>query len=130
MANWDDNIKRKVWNKCSIVPGKKESEYRLDCLGALIKWSEYGEYSDLGWQIDHIYPEKQLQDRGIKQEKIDDEINLQALNSFNNDTKSDDYPNFDSSKVYNTRIGKNIDTTKHWSVTETKQNMLKRFFGL
>lgn len=130
MANWSEETKRSLWNRCKTVPGKSADDYRLDEQGALIKWSDYGEYKDGGWQIDHIYPETPLQKKGVKQEKIDDLINLRALNSYNNDTKSDKYPNFESSKVYDPKSGKNIDKTGKWSVTATKQAELKRFFGI
>jgi hypothetical protein len=30
--------------------------YMIDCDGRLIKWSEYGRYSEYGWQIDHANP--------------------------------------------------------------------------
>lgn len=31
-------------------------EIRIDCDGRKIAWSDYGKYSELGWQIDHILP--------------------------------------------------------------------------
>ncbi len=130
MANWTEETKLSVWGKCKTVPGKSEQDYRLDGQGAQIKWSDYGKYTGNGWQIDHIYPESVLQEMGVDQEKIDDEINLQALNSYNNDTKSDDYPNFDSSKEYDKEKDRNVDVTKHWNVTKTKQEQLKKFFGI
>ena len=130
MANWSDDIKLKVWNKCRTIPGKSEKEYRLDEQGAQIKWSDYGKYTGNGWQIDHIYPEAELQELGVEQEKIDDETNLRALNSFNNDTKSNSYPNFDSSKEYDKDKDRNVDVTKHWNVTPSKQAQLKKYFGI
>jgi len=130
MANWSEETKRSLWNRCKTVPGKSADDYRLDEQGALIKWSDYGEYKDGGWQIDHIYPETPLQKKGVKQEKIDDITNLRALNSYNNDTKSDDYPNFKSSKAYDSKLGKNVDKTGNWSVTDAKQAELKKFFGI
>ena len=130
MANWSEEIKRNVWNRCNTVPGKSADDYRLDEQGALIKWSDYGKYNDGGWQIDHIYPETPLQKMGVKQEKIDDIINLRALNSCNNDTKSDNYPDFESSIAYDPKKGKNVDKTGNWSVTKTKQMELKKFFGI
>ena len=95
-----------------------------------MKWDDYGSYSNLGWQIDHTYPEAVLQSKGVSQEKIDDERNLRPVNSYNNDTKSDDYPGFKSSMVYDAREGKNVKTTMNWMVTEEAQLRLRKLMGL
>ena len=130
MANWSEDIKVTVWNKGKLVPLLSADEYRYDEQGALMKWDEYGSYSNLGWQIDHIYPETLLQSYGVPQEKIDDTRNLRPVNSFNNDTKSDDYPEFKSSMVYDSKVGKNVKAVMNWTVTEEAQQRLKLIMGL
>lgn len=130
MANWSEQTKLSVWKKGRIVPLRSAEEYRFDEQGALMKWSEFGQYSDMGWQIDHIYPESLLKSEGISQDKIDNEINLRPVNSFNNDTKSDDYPNFTSSVAYDARIGSNVNIARNWKVTEEAQLRLEKFFNL
>lgn len=130
MANWDETIKASVWKKGRVVPLKSADEYRFDEQGALMKWSEYGKYTNEGWQIGHIYPEALLQKEGVDQKKIDAEINLRPVNSYNNDTKSDDYPHFESSVAYDSKAEKNVAKRGKWKVTEEVQLRLSDFFGL
>ena len=57
MANWTNETIRDVWEKGTIVPNNKSSEWRKDQCGAWIAWSEYGNRnSNYGWEIDHISP--------------------------------------------------------------------------
>ena len=130
MANWSEDIKLTVWRKGKVVPLLSADEYRYDEQGALMKWDEYGSYSNMGWQIDHIYPESLLQSSGVPQDKIDDIDNLRPVNSLNNNIKSDDYPNFKSSMVYDSDLRKNVKTIKSWTVTENAQQRLKTIMGL
>lgn len=130
MANWSDEIKIAVWKKGKVVPLLSADEYRFDEQGALMKWNEYGSYSNRGWQIDHIYPEAALQSKGVPQEKIDDERNLRPVNSYNNDTKSNDYPNFKSSMAYDAREKRNVKSNKTWKVTDEAQLRLAKLMGL
>jgi hypothetical protein len=50
-----EHYRRQVaWeNATPFVDGR---EFRIDCDGRFIRWSEYGLYSTYGWQIDHIRP--------------------------------------------------------------------------
>lgn len=130
MANWNEDIKLAVWKKGKVVPLLSADEYRYDEQGALMKWDEYGSYSNLGWQIDHTYPEALLKSQGVSQDKIDDVRNLRPVNSVNNDTKSDDYPSFKSSMVYDTKEEKNVKTEMFWTVTEEAQLRLRTLMGL
>ena len=130
MANWNEETKLSVWKKGKIVPLKSADEYRYDEQGALMKWSEYGQYTNMGWQIDHIYPEATLKSLGVNQDKIDDECNLRPVNSLNNDMKSDNYPEFESSMVYDSRKFMNVKNQRRWKVTEEAQVRLMKFFGL
>lgn len=45
-----------AWLAASPIFGSDPNELRQDCDGRLIRWSEYGQYSDFGWQIDHVRP--------------------------------------------------------------------------
>lgn len=73
-------------SKYDKVPVLDPNEYRLDDLGAIVKWSEYGNKTEFGWSIDHIYPISKGGDNNIK--------NLQILHWRNNELKADDFPTF------------------------------------
>ncbi|HEX7868577.1 MAG TPA: HNH endonuclease [Chryseobacterium sp.] len=62
------------------------AEYRLDDLGAIIKKSEFGLKTKLGWNIDHTFPISKGGDDNIE--------NLEALHWENNEAKKDSFPTF------------------------------------
>ncbi len=64
--SWTEADKKNVWNKASTVDGKDKDEIRADACGALIKWDEYGEETNIGWDIDHIYPESKAKEKGFE----------------------------------------------------------------
>jgi len=70
-----------VWEKGRIVPGCDPTQWRMDSLGSLMRFSEYGQTTTFGWEIDHIDPDKS-----------DDLWNLQPLWCLNNRRKSDKSP--------------------------------------
>lgn len=85
----DDEI-QKVWDKAKKIDGEDASLYRKDYAGAWIKRDEYGKTdSTLGWEIDHRKP--------VAKGGSDDLINLDPLQWNNNRTKSDDYPEWNTS---------------------------------
>ncbi len=51
----EDAKKQWAWNNATPIAGFPD--YRIDCDGKQIKWSDYGKYSEFGWQIDHIQPQ-------------------------------------------------------------------------
>jgi uncharacterized C2H2 Zn-finger protein len=84
--DFQDNMKKAVWEKAAIIPDVNEDLIRIDRCGALIRWDKYGETVDkgYGWEIDHIKP--------VSLNGTDDLLNLQPLQWQNNRNKSDDYP--------------------------------------
>lgn len=47
---------RQIWNKGQNKPGYEPSKWRIDAYGNLIRFSDYGETSQYGWEVDHIVP--------------------------------------------------------------------------
>lgn len=81
----DDEIINAVWEKSEIATGYNPDLVRLDCCGALILKSEYGNCkSQFGWEIDHVFPKSKGGD--------DNFLNLRAMQWENNNSKSDDFP--------------------------------------
>lgn len=60
MANWTEEVKRRIWDKGEIVPGYDKYIWSKDQCGAFIMWDCYGDRSSqthCGWEIDHINPD-------------------------------------------------------------------------
>lgn len=45
-----------IWNKARKVRGKNPNVYRRDDLGNEIYFSSYGDFTEMGWEIDHKRP--------------------------------------------------------------------------
>ena len=114
MANWTEEEKREIWNKGEIVPGYDKNIWRKDQCGALIKWNCYGDRSsqtNCGWEIDHRNP--------VANGGTDDLWNLDPLQWNNNRSKSDDYPEWKTSKkagVSMRGLHYNIDKKQCWKI--------------
>ncbi len=125
----DDSLLDKIWSKGQIVEGYDSAKIRKDACGAWILRDQYGQpESRYGWEIDHIVPQKVLQEKGVSQNKIDDIHNLRPLNIGNNLSKSDSYPDY-MAKI---RADKemNVEDNRYFSVNASLQAELKQLFGL
>ncbi len=82
--NTDEKIKLQVWNKGRVINGFDPSIWRRDTCGAVMKYSDHGETTKYGWEIDHIYPKARGGSDLIS--------NLQPMQWSNNRSKGDTYP--------------------------------------
>jgi hypothetical protein len=55
-SGYDDATLRAVWSKGLSVPGYNSSAVRQDAYGNWIKFDEYGQQSNFGWEVDHRIP--------------------------------------------------------------------------
>jgi len=48
----------KIWHRGRFAPSPHDDTlvWRADAYGTLIKWSEYGQQTEHGWNVDHIVP--------------------------------------------------------------------------
>lgn len=75
-------LKEKVWAKSTYVDKESnDAGFRKDDCGAWIKWSDYGQDGEFGWEIDHINP--------ASKNGSDDIENLRPLHHSNNESKGD-----------------------------------------
>lgn len=72
--------KQNVWNKAKPIKGKNPKVYRQDPYGNTMCYNSYGQYTPMGWQLDHIKPQSKGGSNDIR--------NLQALTSKMNNKKS------------------------------------------
>lgn len=45
-----------IWNKGRIISKFDPSIWRRDSYGHAIRWSDYGQEVEYGWEVDHIKP--------------------------------------------------------------------------
>jgi len=131
MADYSEELRRKMWNRLRTVSGKDKDSFRLDAAGALIEWSKYGEYSSNGWQMDHACPKKILSEHGVKEGDMDAEVDLRPFNTANNEKKGDEFPKYIRAVFYNDKTDKNEkDGTTSYIVNRQVQKSVMKHFGL
>lgn len=88
---------------------------------------KYGDHDSIfGWDIDHIYPQNELEKLNVPQELINNRINLRPMNWKNNISKSNDYPEYRS--VLKSSDKTNVEDPQYKIVNEKKQQELKEFY--
>jgi len=118
-----------VWENGQKVDGFNPDMYRKDPCGAWIVWDKYGVRDSIyGWEIDHIFPQAILQERGISAALIDDLRNLRPIQHENNASKSDDYPSYTA--VVTSDDKKNIYKEASLTVNEATRNLLAQLYKL
>ncbi len=113
MANFTDDKINLVWGKAKKVVGVDPEVWRKDVCDAWINREQYGKESDYGWEVDHALP--------VAKEGTDHADNLRAMHWQNNRSKSDDFPDYNSSITSNNN--KNIEQKD--SKTVNKDTIVK-----
>ena len=109
MANFSENKIQSIWEKASIIDGQDPDVYRQDLAGAWIQRDQYGEKGSFGWEVDHMFPES----KG----GVDDPENLQPLQWENNQTKDNNFPNYNTSVSSNGN--KYLKKTQNWKFKDS-----------
>ena len=131
MSDYSEDLRRRIWKRLRTVRGKDPNNFRLDPAGALIEWDEYGKYSPNGWQVDHAFPKKKLEENGIKEELWDDIEDLRPFNSTNNELKGDYFPEYTRAVYYDERTDKNLeDGVSPYIVNHEVQKVIQKHFQL
>ncbi len=116
-----------VWSQGLIIEGWNPDIVRQDAAGAWILREKYGDHDSIfGWDIDHIYPQNELEKLNVPQELINNRINLRPMNWKNNISKSNDYPEYRS--VLKSSDKTNVEDPQYKIVNEKKQQELKEFY--
>ena len=83
--------------------------------------------NDFGWEVDHVYPQALLKEKGADLDEIDNIANLRAFNWHNNVSKGLDYP------VYHIAVksedDKNVVADDEFKVNKNRQEEIKRIYG-
>jgi hypothetical protein len=120
MADFSNKQIQDVWEKGTTVENYDSTKYRKDLAGAWIARNDYGKETQLGWQIDHVYPSSKGGDENL--------INLRPMHWENNQSKADDYPKYKT--VKSSKDDKNIDDPNSFTVNENLQGELKKLYKI
>lgn len=131
MSEYSEDLRRRIWGLLRTVKDKDPNNFRLDPAGALIEWDEYGTYSLNGWQVDHAFPKKKLEENGVKEEKWDDIVDLRPFNCANNEKKGDDFPRYTRAVCYDEYADKNVeDGETSYIVNREVQKAIQKHYQL
>lgn len=130
MSDYTNDQLNKIWEKGFVVDGLDPAVYRTDVANAMMKRDCYGEEGNLGWEVDHIFPKKKLEELKIPEVMHDNMLNLMPMNSKNNVKKGDDYPGYKSAVAYDANLRKNVEKEVRCTVDTKIQVALAELFGL
>lgn len=128
-GSWTEDAKRAVWLKAPLAQAiTRNPDVRLDSCKALMLWDDYGRRdSNYGWEIDHIIPEKLLQDNGVPQELVDHIDNLRPMHWSNNCKKADDFPQYSANTTHAGNVNSD-DVYRYYCVNRDQINVLRQLF--
>lgn len=117
----------KIWEKATKVVGFNPDVYRKDAGEAWIEYSRYGNRNDdFGWEVDHIVPKSKLEKAGASAKEIDNPLNLRPYNWANNDSKSDNYPEFQRAVTANGKS--NVENHDWREISKELQEQLHKLY--
>ena len=115
----EEEKKEYCWNHAQIVKGYDKDFIRKDTCGAWIFKEHFGlKDSEFGWEIDHVFP--------VILGGDDFEQNLRAMHWKNNESKGDDYPEYES--IVRAYGGKNVKLKSYCTVNEKLQQILNDYY--
>lgn len=117
---FSNELIQKVWEKGIPVENYNPEKFRIDSAGAWIVRDQYGQETDYGWTIDHIFPECKGGSNDL--------LNLRPMQWENNNSKSDDFPDYKA--VITRSDNKNIRSEQNLTVNEGIQKQLNLLFGI
>ena len=128
MCIYSNDLLNELWEKANPVDGYDSTLVRKDPCGAWIQRDKYNDRdSDFGWEVDHVYPQALLKEKGADLDEIDNIANLRAFNWHNNVSKGLDYP------VYHIAVksenDKNVLADDEFKVNKNRQEEIKRIYG-
>lgn len=53
-TQYDEWTLTRIWFKAPVAPGTNDGDIRVDRFGNRMRWSEYGQTTAMGWEVDHI----------------------------------------------------------------------------
>ena len=126
-GNWTPLAKRLIWEKAPYADNNHPEYGKNDPCKASIKEECYGDRGSYhGWEIDHIIPEKVLNDAGVPQELIDDIDNLRPMHWRNNAKKSDDFPQYGG--IVSAIGDTNFEVSRDYQVNRDQTNVLRELY--
>lgn len=124
----DIDFRKKVWERGLQVEGYNPDEIRKDAAGAWIIFERYRKEDPFGWEIDHIYPPKKLEELNVNENLWDSIENLRPMNFANNRSKAANYPNY--IVKMKSEGDTNVECKEFFTVNQELQEVLNKFFGL
>lgn len=120
MADFSEKQIQAVWEKGKVADKFDSKKYRKDMAGAWMVRDQYGKKGDFGWTIDHVYPEALGGDDNL--------VNLRPMQWQNNQSKSDDYPEY--STAITSKGKENVEEESTFTVNDDLQKSLKKLYNL
>ena len=128
MCRYSDDLLNELWEKANPVDGYDPTLVRKDPCGAWIQRDKYNDRdSDFGWEVDHVYPQALLKEKGADLDEIDNIANLRAFNWHNNVSKGLDYPVYHIAEK--SEDDKNVLADDEFKVNKNRQEEIKRIYG-
>ena len=128
MCRYSDDLLNELWEKANPVDGYDSTLVRKDPCGAWIQRDKYNDRdSDFGWEVDHVYPQALLKEKGADLDEIDNIANLRAFNWHKKVSKGLYYT------VYHIAVksedDKNVVADDEFKVNKNRQEEIKRIYG-